>query len=587
MKRECWYQGLVILQDDDDGRWRSHGTRKPLPGETADQFPKLLMTTETPAEQYQRILSRLNPEERSEWDGIVERTEAGGNDGADVCEAEELWKTFQDKYPMTIETPPAGLSGSHNSHARLSPSDSKRWSNCTAAIAFQEANAHRVRKDDSSPDADEGTEAHDWAAKVLMGECLLDEVPETGMRGAGLREFVAIYVEHCMEQVGKATRSSIAGCIEDADLGIDPPEHVYFVEEQVQLFYGSEKPGTADFIGVVTERGVVKRFVGRDYKHGAGVLVTNQDNTQLVSYVYSAIKLLEGIYEFGPETLVDLAVFQPRHREAADITPWVLPLADLAKFCTELEYKAIQAREAANRVRAKIGAPGRDVSPEEILEAAPGSVFAPSEGDGGACRWCKCKAFCGKRLAALTLDMDFPDVSAFELLAEMPELDKEESKLPVAERIKAVSERLGVGVLTDEYLVRYFASSKGRKKFDADVEEYLEGRVLDGENIPGVKLAEGGPGDRKWADEDAADTFLKGQGLKEKERYKFQLLGPAPIEKLLKTNLKVKRTKSRFESLITRAPGKMKLVLADDKRDAVAAPISEMPTLDADDDFEV
>ena len=42
MKRLVWHQGLVILQDDDDGRWRSHGARKPLPGETADQFPKLL-----------------------------------------------------------------------------------------------------------------------------------------------------------------------------------------------------------------------------------------------------------------------------------------------------------------------------------------------------------------------------------------------------------------------------------------------------------------------------------------------------------------------------------------------------------------
>lgn len=42
MKREAWHNGLVILQDDNDGRWRSHGTRKPIPGEKPDQFPKLL-----------------------------------------------------------------------------------------------------------------------------------------------------------------------------------------------------------------------------------------------------------------------------------------------------------------------------------------------------------------------------------------------------------------------------------------------------------------------------------------------------------------------------------------------------------------
>lgn len=41
MKREYWHQGLVLIQDDHDGRWRSHGARKPLPDETADQFPRM------------------------------------------------------------------------------------------------------------------------------------------------------------------------------------------------------------------------------------------------------------------------------------------------------------------------------------------------------------------------------------------------------------------------------------------------------------------------------------------------------------------------------------------------------------------
>ena len=43
MTRLVWHQNLVILQDDDDGRWRSHGARKPLPGETPDHFPKLMI----------------------------------------------------------------------------------------------------------------------------------------------------------------------------------------------------------------------------------------------------------------------------------------------------------------------------------------------------------------------------------------------------------------------------------------------------------------------------------------------------------------------------------------------------------------
>ena len=482
-----------------------------------------------------------------------------------------------------MTTDASHLSGSHNQHARLSPSDSKRWTSCLASIAFQEANDHRVRKDTSTRDSDFGTAAHDWAAKVLLKQITIEEVP------VEFREsIVEPYVNHCMAQVSGAILLSVKECQEDAELGIDPPDHVFFVEEQLALWYQPEQPGTADFLGVMATNGVVDRFVGRDLKAGAGVLVTNQDNTQLACYVYSAIKLLEGVYSFGPETLIDLAVFQPRHREAHEQKPWILTLADLTKFCTwEIEHKAIAAREGANKIREKIGSPGRDVSCDEILEAAPILRFAPSEGDGGACRFCRCRAFCEKRLAALTEDMDLPDVSAFALLAEMPELHKEESKKPAGERMDMVTHKMGIGTLDDAYLVNVFAKAKGIKKWLDDVEEYLESRVLGGENIPGLKIVEGGLGDRKWADENAADTFLKGQGLKEKERYDYKLLGPAPIEKLLKTNLKVKRTKSRFEALITRAPGKKKLALADDKRDAVAPPISMMPTLDAADDFEV
>lgn len=483
---------------------------------------------------------------------------------------------------MTTDT--ERLSGSHNQHARLSPSDSKRWTSCLASIAFQEANAHRVRKDTSTRDSDFGTEAHDWAAKVLLKQITIEEVPDE------FREsIVEPYVNHCMAQVDGATLTSVAGCREDADLGLDPPDHVFFVEEQLQLFYQPEQTGTADFLGIVATNGVVDKFVGRDLKAGAGVLVTSIESTQLACYIYSAIKLLEGVYDFGPETLIDLAVFQPRHREAHEQKPWILTLADLAKFCTwEIEMKAIAAREGANKIREKIGSPGRDVSCDEILEAAPILRFAPSEGDGGACRFCRCRAFCSKRLEALTEDMDLPEISAFDMLAAMPELDKEESKLPVEERINSRAERLGAWRLDDAYLVNAFAKASGIRKWLDDVAEYLEARVMDGESIPGVKLAEGRPGNREWANEDEADAWLQNQKLKQEERYDFKLKGPAKIEAILKDKLKkVTRTRNRFEELITRSTGKPKLVVSDDPRPAVTRTDGfEDETCPAD-DFEV
>ena len=449
-------------------------------------------------------------------------------------------------------TPTPGITGSSNTHARLSPSDSKRWTSCLASIAFQEANSHRVRKDDGSAYADFGTEAHEWAAKVLLNQITHDEVPDE------FREIVDPYVDHCLATV--------------------PEGASYEVEVQVPLFFQTEQYGTCDF-AVITEN----RIVIRDLKAGAGVLVTSDSNSQLAIYAYSLVKLYEDLFVFGPDTIIDIHAFQPRHREGADQPHWEITLADLATFCQEIEYKAIQARTGAERVRAKIGSPGRDVSPEEILEAAPGLVFHAEEGDGGSCRWCRCKSWCPKRLSAALEDLDTPRMSAEDMLAAMPDLSKAETKLPVEERVSLTKERLGLSIVTDDYLVTLLRRSKAIKKFLDDVETYLEERLLDGEEIPGTVLVMGREGNRAWANEEAADVFLRNQGLKQEERFDFKLKSPTAIEKILADKLKtVKRTATRFNELVTRSPAKKVIALADDDRPVVSSAIASMPTVEDD-----
>lgn len=442
-----------------------------------------------------------------------------------------------------------GITGSSNSHARLAPSGSKQWYHCTASIAFTEANAHRVRKDTGSAYSDFGTEAHEWAAKVLLKQIEPGDVPEE------FKECVDPYVAHCVEASDGAS---------------------YEVEVEVPLFYQEAQTGTCDFACITEDRVVI-----RDLKAGQGVLVTSESNTQLAIYAYSLVKLYEDLYAFGPDTVVDIHAFQPRHREGADQKPWIITLADLATFCKDIEYRAIQARNAADRVRAKIGSPGRDVSPEEILEAAPGAVFHPSEGDGGSCRWCAMKYTCPKRLSAALEDLDTPNLSAEDMLASMPDLDKPEKKEPVAERVRIVSERVGLPVLSDDYLVSLFRRSKAITTFLSDVAEYLEGRALDGEEIPGVKLAMGREGNRQWADEAAADTFLSGQKIPVDDRYTKKLISPTQAENLLKGKLKT-RAQNRFDELVTRSPARQVLVLSDDKRPAVAASVAALPDLECE-----
>lgn len=474
---------------------------------------------------------------------------------------------------MPTDTPiagPSGPSGSHQAHARLSPSGSKCWSNCTAAPSYQEANNHRVPNDDSSRYSTEGTEAHDWAAKVLMNEITIEDVPFDPENGIHFRPYVKAYVEHCLSLVPD---------------GVEP-----LIEVSVPLWYQPDENGTMDF-GVATS----DRVTVRDLKYGQGVLVDADENPQLAIYAYSLIRQLQAKaaeaaelrdimgdepdaneLTFGPATIVDIGVFQPRHREAADAQPWVITLSDLELFCKDIEYKAMQANAGLERVRKRITK--GDVSAKDILEWAPGLKFAPSEGDSGACRWCKCKAFCEKRFENNTEGLDLPELSVEELLASMPDLDKDEKKLPVDERLFAQA-ACNRDMLTDDYLVSVYAKQKAITAWLKDVEEYLESRALAGNGATGTKLVMGREGNRAWVDEDAAEVFLKGQKLKQEERFDFKLKSPTKIEELLKDKLSP-RAKTRFGQLISRSSAKPVLALASDKRDAVDSPLTSLPDLD-------
>ena len=90
-------------------------------------------------------------------------------------------------------------------------------------------------------------------------------------------------------------------------------------------------------------------------------------------------------------------------------------------------------------------------------------------------------------------------------------------------------------------------------------------KLMQGEEVEGYKLVHG-KSNRMWANEEEADTFLKGQKLKQAERYNYKLISPAQAEKRIKGKLESSRTKNRFEKLVTKPTGKLKLVKEDDPR---------------------
>ena len=534
---------------------------------TRGGYPPITILKLTPATAKWDYKGQTMTEPREIFDSVLAKSVADGaevhRDGVRIVPPRES-DVYLDEVRRRLETKPdptvgdeifpidvildnqeattSRSSGSFNTHARLAPSHSKTWATCTAALAYCEANKHLIPENTSSEYSQLGTEAHDHAADVLLGKKTLDEVP------AEMREPIGEYVAHCLALVPDGVR--------------------YEVEVQCPLFYQPDSTGTCDF-AVVTDDLVVIR----DYKHGAGVLVTSEGNTQLAIYAYSLIKHLSDIYDFTDDTVIDIKVVQPRHHMAEDDEPWVLPLSEFREFCHyDIELQAELATRAIEAVREKL-LPLTDSDeahdPREVMYAI-GEIpaeFVPQDGDGGSCRWCKAKAFCGVRHAHNTSGRT-------DMLAIMPDMTAEVLDMEVVteELVTKDGETLKL-----EFLAAALKNRKKIEKWLGDVEDYLTRLDVDTLTKLGFKYVQGRQGNRTWISEDSAEVFARGQGLKQDERCTIKLKTPAQIEAALKEKLKNARTRNRFEALVTRSEGRPVLVPAEDKRPALPAPGEIMP----------
>lgn len=460
--------------------------------------------------------------------------------------------------PMASVAP--GLSGSHQAHSKLSPSSAHRWVHCTASVLHQSAERR------SSVFADEGTAAHDVAAA-----CLIDGTDTDNPH-------VQLYVNHCRELVTKGLLTTGPKPIHE----LATPGSEVMVERSVPLFYQSVSPsqgttgegevacvvggvntGTVDF-ALVNERGV---FI-RDLKYGQGVLVDAEQNEQLAIYALSLVRDLEsdGLYTFAPTDLVSLGIVQPRHHGAAPIRTWDMTLAELEEFCAAIEM-------AAERIA------------RGLYEYHPGEH---------ACRWCDHRRAC-EALRADTLS-PFGD-NAIDLLSMLPDLTKAENKLEVEGRVALVVERLeelndtsttGDGLtedalsgISEDKLVAIWNRRKAITRWLDDIDEMLTERAAAGRPAPGTKLVRGRPGNRKWANEEAADKLLASR-LLAKDRYVKVLVSPTVAEELLELEKEGTRFRNRFAAAVSRSDGRPVLAPTSDKRPAIEASVDLLPDIEED-----
>ena len=231
-------------------------------------------------------------------------------------------------------------------HAVLSASSSERWLNCPPSARLCEG-----YEDKGSDYAAEGTDAHtlcEYRLKQALGIPAEDPIENLSWYNEEMEECAAGYAAYVVELLETAKQTCS-----------DP---VVMIEQRVDFSrWVQEGFGTADCILIAD--GVLNIV---DYKHGKGVEVSAEGNTQLSLYSLGALEIFDGIYDIDR---VCVHIFQPRK---SNVVSSMMDKADLYQWAdTELTEKAQLAYEGQ------------------------GSFSC-----GEWCRFCKAKAECRERAEA-------------------------------------------------------------------------------------------------------------------------------------------------------------------------------------------
>lgn len=415
-------------------------------------------------------------------------------------------------------------SGSNQEHALLSPSSAKKWLNCPAALACEFG-----LPNESGQAAVNGTVMHlvaetvlnrvikgeDICADTYKGVYALNEgkgpikaltKPE---KGAVLitDDFVSQvnkYVDYCRPIIDAAELVEV-----ESRVNLTRVLHpgVELNGEPLQTF------GTADLVAVLPRHGAFDgtfALIVGDLKTGRHKVLA-KENKQMMLYALGLLRKLNRLYDI---TAVRLVIFQPYAGGADewDTTPEALEL--FSKFASKAALKAIDAFE-----RGKKGLKPADFRP-----------------GNDACQWCRFSEKCtAKRKVASGIA---PDESS----------DAPESAEMTLEQLKAEWDKLPL-----------------MRQHIADIEKAMYAALMRGEQVEGLKLVEGRPGNRSWSDDEAVNQFRtnhhNGYLLD-----KIVPVNPTEAEKII--GKEDPELWAELSKLVTRKPGQPSIATADDKRPA-------------------
>ena len=228
---------------------------------------------------------------------------------------------------------------SERSHAKLSASSSARWLACPPSALL-----NAQVSDTASDFAREGTCAHELAeykVNKFLGHNVRDPTENLDFFDTEMAECTDSYLQYITEEMAKYRKP------------------VVMVEQRLNFSsYVPDGFGTGDCIIITDE---VLTVI--DFKYGKNVLVSAENNSQMMLYALGALDMFGILYDFKE---IRMVIFQPRMENVSEYTISVEKLLEWAE---------------------------NTLKPTAQLAAEGKGEFQVGE----HCRFCKVKATCRKR----------------------------------------------------------------------------------------------------------------------------------------------------------------------------------------------
>lgn len=398
-------------------------------------------------------------------------------------------------------------------HSEFSASNYEADTNCPGRRVMQKGLPDR-----GSKYADEGTAAHMLLEDRLSGQHDTVGYHVNGKHWPVTTEMAAAVqtaIDNIKEIVGDGMLLTETKVNYASYLGVEP----------------ARAWGTSD---VIAMRG--SELQVHDYKHGMGVEVDADDNTQMKLYALGALQDMRAMGE--EPTSARLVIHQPRIKSSP--SEWVISIADLEVWGYGEAKRACEEQQGATHMRTSLA----------MTQAEWERVYLrPNE---KSCKFCKAKATCPALRAAVV-----------ETVFETPACEPSDFvNLQVAETPKQSDESWLAAVMSKADLIEDYLKA---------VRAEVERRLLLGATVPGFKLVQGKRGNRAWGSKDEAEALLKGMRLKVEEMYDLSLISPTSAEKLTTGDAPVigPRQWIKVKALITQSDGKPHVAPVSDKRQAL------------------